>query len=241
MHFATRVMTWRVARLCSVQCSVQWNSSVAETARNRTHVHIHLLCLEWQILWPPRVLTFLPGTPYILPIFLINVEQMVEWELARETGAPGKPHPIAPWPRLRYSSVQFWGCNNLEHRKALGKHWTAAEFIVRFGEGEPFPVSLLQDPHFLSVSSKTMRCTGNISVWKWRHSDLLRGGWDVRMEVLADNRMEGWAFSLKGYCSGNALGVWFCSLRYLVQLSTQLLAVRLYSFIYYLQENVEVA
>jgi hypothetical protein len=43
MHFATRVKTWRVARLYSVQCTVQWNSSISETVPNRTHVHIHFL------------------------------------------------------------------------------------------------------------------------------------------------------------------------------------------------------
>jgi hypothetical protein len=43
MHFATRVRTWRVARLYSVQCTVQRNCSIPETVRNRTHAHIHSL------------------------------------------------------------------------------------------------------------------------------------------------------------------------------------------------------
>jgi hypothetical protein len=43
MHFATRVRTWRVARLYSVQCTVQLNSSISETGRNRIHVHIYFL------------------------------------------------------------------------------------------------------------------------------------------------------------------------------------------------------
>jgi hypothetical protein len=47
-----------ITRLHSVQCTVQWNSSISETVRNRTHVH----CLEWPKLWHPRILTFLPGT-----------------------------------------------------------------------------------------------------------------------------------------------------------------------------------
>jgi hypothetical protein len=43
MHFASRVRTWRVARLYSVQCIVQWNSCISGTVRNRTHVHIQFL------------------------------------------------------------------------------------------------------------------------------------------------------------------------------------------------------
>jgi hypothetical protein len=39
MHSATRVRTWRVARLYSVQT----NSSISETVRNWTHVHIQFL------------------------------------------------------------------------------------------------------------------------------------------------------------------------------------------------------
>jgi hypothetical protein len=38
MHFATRVRIWHVARLYSVQCTVQWNSSTLEAVQNRTHV-----------------------------------------------------------------------------------------------------------------------------------------------------------------------------------------------------------
>jgi hypothetical protein len=58
MHFATRVRTWRVARLSAswrsfmraitldnigrqIQTIVQWNSSISKTVRNRTHVHTH--------------------------------------------------------------------------------------------------------------------------------------------------------------------------------------------------------
>jgi hypothetical protein len=39
---ATRVRTWRVACVYSVQCTVRSNSSISETVRNSTHVHIHL-------------------------------------------------------------------------------------------------------------------------------------------------------------------------------------------------------
>jgi hypothetical protein len=46
MHFATRVRTWRVARLYSAQCTVQWNSSISETVRNRTRVHIYTFLLR---------------------------------------------------------------------------------------------------------------------------------------------------------------------------------------------------
>jgi hypothetical protein len=35
IHFATR--------LYSVQCTVQWNSSISETVQNRTHIHIQFL------------------------------------------------------------------------------------------------------------------------------------------------------------------------------------------------------
>jgi hypothetical protein len=62
MHFANRVRTCRFARLHSVQCTVQWNSSISETVQNRTHVHIHIFCLEWPILWPLWIFTFPPGT-----------------------------------------------------------------------------------------------------------------------------------------------------------------------------------
>jgi hypothetical protein len=57
MHFATRVRTWRVARLYIVQCTVQW---ISETIRNRTHVHT-VLYIEWPTLWPSRILPFPPG------------------------------------------------------------------------------------------------------------------------------------------------------------------------------------
>jgi hypothetical protein len=46
MHFATRVRTWRVACLYSVQCTVQWNCSISETVRNKIHVHIKFIFLR---------------------------------------------------------------------------------------------------------------------------------------------------------------------------------------------------
>jgi hypothetical protein len=64
MHIATRVRTWRVPRLYSAQCTVQWNSCISETVRNRTHVH-YIFRLEWPILWPPRILTSPRGTSYV--------------------------------------------------------------------------------------------------------------------------------------------------------------------------------
>jgi hypothetical protein len=42
--------------------TVQWNSSISETVRNKTLLHIHILCLKWLTLWPPRILTFPSGT-----------------------------------------------------------------------------------------------------------------------------------------------------------------------------------
>jgi hypothetical protein len=68
MHFASRLSTWRVAHLYIVQCTVQWNSSISETVQNRTHINT-FLCLEWPILWPPRPLTFPPGT---FCIYILN-------------------------------------------------------------------------------------------------------------------------------------------------------------------------
>jgi hypothetical protein len=44
---------------CQIQTTGQWNSSISETVRSRTHVYINFLRLEWPILWPPRILTFL--------------------------------------------------------------------------------------------------------------------------------------------------------------------------------------
>jgi hypothetical protein len=46
VHFATLVRTWRVARLYSVQ----WKSSISETVRNRTHVHIlYTVYIFWEV------------------------------------------------------------------------------------------------------------------------------------------------------------------------------------------------
>jgi hypothetical protein len=65
MHFATRVRPWRGAPLYSVQCTVEWNSSISETVRDRTHVPIYFW-LELPILWPSRILTLPPVTLCIL-------------------------------------------------------------------------------------------------------------------------------------------------------------------------------
>jgi hypothetical protein len=80
MHFATRVRTWRVARLYSVQCTVQWNIcisvqlvwgygvllvctvysvlyseiSVSRKPLGIGHMYIHTFCTEWPILSPPN-------------------------------------------------------------------------------------------------------------------------------------------------------------------------------------------
>jgi hypothetical protein len=48
-----------------IQTTVQWNSCISETVRNRTRTYTHF-CFEWPILWPPRILTFPPGTLCIL-------------------------------------------------------------------------------------------------------------------------------------------------------------------------------
>jgi hypothetical protein len=74
MQFVTPVRTWRVARLYSAQYSaVHWNSSVSETVWNRTHVHIHLFCLEWSIPVVGELFYLLPQnylfTPTLPPWF----------------------------------------------------------------------------------------------------------------------------------------------------------------------------
>ena len=48
------------------QTIIQSNVSISETVRNRTRVHIKFFCLGWPVLWPPRILTFPPGTPCTL-------------------------------------------------------------------------------------------------------------------------------------------------------------------------------
>jgi hypothetical protein len=95
MHFATRVRTWRVARLYNVQCTVQWNSSVSETVWNRTHVHIRYFCLEWSILWPPRMLTFPSRT------LCIGVPQY--YKLSRDSSVGTATRLQVERPRNRYS------------------------------------------------------------------------------------------------------------------------------------------
>ena len=47
------------------ETTIRSNGSISETVRLRTHVPIKFFCLEWPILWPPRILTFPPGTPCI--------------------------------------------------------------------------------------------------------------------------------------------------------------------------------
>jgi hypothetical protein len=75
MHFATRVRTWRVARLCSVQCTVQWNRSISETVRNRKYVYIHFFFVyndrynDLQEHWP---LLLKHSVSWISPYFKIS-------------------------------------------------------------------------------------------------------------------------------------------------------------------------
>jgi hypothetical protein len=64
MDFRSRGRTWRVARLYS------------EIALSRKPLGIgqiylyNLFWLEWPILWPPRLMTFPPGTPVYIAIML---------------------------------------------------------------------------------------------------------------------------------------------------------------------------
>jgi hypothetical protein len=53
-----RNSTWYIYLMNSFG-TVQWNISISETVRNRTHVHIHFF---WAILWASRILTFPPRT-----------------------------------------------------------------------------------------------------------------------------------------------------------------------------------
>jgi hypothetical protein len=61
MHFATRMRTWRAARLYSVQCTVQWYSSVSETVRSGTHVDIHFFAQNDLYYDLPEYWPFLQG------------------------------------------------------------------------------------------------------------------------------------------------------------------------------------
>jgi hypothetical protein len=47
-----------------IHTTVQWNSSISGIVRNTTHVDIKS-CLEWPILWPPRILTFPPDWVFV--------------------------------------------------------------------------------------------------------------------------------------------------------------------------------
>jgi hypothetical protein len=63
---------WHVARPYSVQYS--------ETALSRKpfgigHMYMYYSCLEWPILWPPRILTFPPGTSCILDTVGVRITQ----------------------------------------------------------------------------------------------------------------------------------------------------------------------
>jgi hypothetical protein len=72
IHFATRVWTWRVARLYSVQCT-----ALSRKPFGMGHMYIYTsFCVEWQILWPPRILIFPPWTLCILCTMQLSCEKM---------------------------------------------------------------------------------------------------------------------------------------------------------------------
>jgi hypothetical protein len=54
MHFAIRVRAWRVARLYSVLYN---EIALSQKPFGIGHMYIYTFCLEWPILWPPRILT----------------------------------------------------------------------------------------------------------------------------------------------------------------------------------------
>jgi hypothetical protein len=92
--------------------SVQWNSSISETIRDTTHVHIHFFCLEWPILWHPRIFTFPPGTSCIVSYDWMNSELEPMWKgsfvilfiaLSRHLSGPCK---ATKPPRSRQSTDQ---------------------------------------------------------------------------------------------------------------------------------------
>jgi hypothetical protein len=62
IHVATRVRTWPVARLYTVQFS---EITVSRKPFGIGHMCIYTFCLEWLIPRPPRILTFPAGTPCI--------------------------------------------------------------------------------------------------------------------------------------------------------------------------------
>jgi hypothetical protein len=55
MHFVTRVRTWPVAPLYS-------EIALSRKPFEIGHIYTYTFCLKWPILWPPRILTFPPGT-----------------------------------------------------------------------------------------------------------------------------------------------------------------------------------
>jgi hypothetical protein len=79
MHIATRVRTWHVARLSASWCScaVKWLCLGNHPEKDKCTYT--LVCLEWPILRPPRILTFPPETPclcvciYIYAISSVHV------------------------------------------------------------------------------------------------------------------------------------------------------------------------
>jgi hypothetical protein len=120
MHFATRVRTWRVARLYSVQCAVQWNSSISETVRNRTHEHIHFSaendrCYDLAEYWP-----LLLGHPVQRRMRGGSVNWRQLWPNQgtllpfdeRNWGKPHKPEAGQPASRPRVRSQERYRCAN---------------------------------------------------------------------------------------------------------------------------------
>jgi hypothetical protein len=97
MHVATGVRTWRVARLCSVQCTVQQHSCISETVRKRTH--IQMFCLEWPILWPPSILTFPTRTICMEEFYLVVYSQPIFRRKIspQSSGSNDKPSKNPAW------------------------------------------------------------------------------------------------------------------------------------------------
>jgi hypothetical protein len=96
MHFATRVRTWRIARLYS------------ETALSRKpfgigHIYIYTFSLEWPTLWHPRIMTLPPGIAYIYLTQYADRSKSTLFEVSNNSASSGSAYRICLW-----SAVVIW-------------------------------------------------------------------------------------------------------------------------------------
>jgi hypothetical protein len=129
MHFPTVNSSALCNSFEDMACcsSVKWKSAVSETVRNRTHVHVQF-CLEWPILWPPRILTFPPGTLCIYMrglmcgfaclwvLCLYNLEMCTSKGLTTDIKSPQTVRNPSSW--SQFSTVLL--CGSLHHWLSVG-------------------------------------------------------------------------------------------------------------------------